>query len=110
MSRASITKRWLLNSVGVISVFFFVACVILTVFIRNYYYSSARQYMNARMNNLTGLIQGYYRDSSTGFSNEIRSMVTGFSDKSKLELMAVGNDGRISITSSGFIPDRKSVV
>lgn len=105
MSRASITKRWLLNSVGVISAVFFVACVILTIFIRNYYYSSARQYMNARMNNLTGLIQGYYRDSSTGFSNEIRSMVTGFSDKSKLELMAVGNDGKISITSSGFVPE-----
>lgn len=105
MSKVSITKRWLVNNLGVSAAVVFFVAVLLSVLIRGYYYGSAKQYVNAKMNTLISMLQGSYQDSPTGFAAEVKSMVEGFSDRNKAELMAIGSDGKIKLTSSGFVPE-----
>lgn len=100
----TITQRWLLNSLGVIFGILLLVVVGFSFAIRNYYYSSARQYVAAKMNTVSGLLQRYSQDSSTSFSREVQGLVENFSDRERMELMALDRRGQAAITSSGFIP------
>ncbi len=76
-----------------------------TLFVRTYYYSSARQYLTSRMNMVSSILQRSYNDPSASFSGELRSLVENWTEKDKMELMVVGNKGGVGLTSSGFIPE-----
>lgn len=105
--RKSITTHWLINSLGVIIMLLLVIEVLLIVSIRSYYYSSVRQYLNSKMNVLTGSITND-KDTAVNYNSEIRSLVAGYQDKDKIELMAITQSGEVDITSSGFKPTEKS--
>lgn len=104
MRRMTITRRWLVNNLGVISILLFALTVFGTVFVRSYYYSTARQYLTSRMNMISGILQRSYNDPSVSFSAEVRSVVENWSEKDKMELMVLGNGGTVGLTSSGFAP------
>lgn len=74
------------------------------LFVRGYYYSSARQYLTSRMNMVSSILQRSYNDPSTRFSSEVRSIAVNWSEKDKTEIMVVGNRENIAVTSSGFVP------
>jgi len=76
-----------------------------TLFVRSYYYSSARQYLTSRMNMVSNILQSAYNDPSSNFSAEVRSTVENWSEKDKMELMVVGGKGDVGLTSSGFVPE-----
>lgn len=105
--RKSITTHWLINSLGVIIALLLVIEVLLIVAIRSYYYSSVRQYLNSKMNVLTGSITND-KDTAVNYNSEIRSLVAGYQDKDKIELMAITQSGEVDITSSGFKPTERS--
>lgn len=103
MSRkVTITKRWLVNSLGVVILVLFLVVLAVSVFINTYYTSGARQYITNKMNTITGILQQYYTDSPVTFASEIHSMIENWSDRDKMELMAINSQGEIEITSSGF--------
>ncbi len=105
MGKKSITKRWLMNNLGIV---FLIMLVIETIFIyviHNYFYSSARQYLTSKLNSVTSVLSLYAEDTTVNFSSELCNMLENFSDKDKMELMAVDSKGRISHTSSGFTPE-----
>ena len=104
MSRLTITRRWLVNNLGVISAMLFAIVIGGILFVRSYYYSAARQYLTSRMNMVSSILQRSYNDPSTSFSAEIRSIAVNWSEKDKTEIMVVGNKEKIALTSSGFIP------
>lgn len=104
MSRFTITRRWLVNNLGVISAMLFAVVIGGILFVRSYYYSAARQYLTSRMNMVSSILQRSYNDPSTSFSSEIRSVAVNWSEKDKTEIMVVGNRENIALTSSGFIP------
>lgn len=104
MKIRSITARWIINNLGIIIIILVMVMLSASFFIKDYYYNSARQYINSRMNMVTGVLTRYSRDSGTNFSAEVRSTVENFNEKDKIELMAISNDGGIAITSSGFSP------
>ncbi len=104
MRKSNITKRWLVNNLGVISAMLFALVILGTVFVRNYYYSTARQYLTSRMNMVSSILQRSYNDPSTSFSRELRSIVENWSEKDKMELMVVSAKGAVGLTSSGFVP------
>ena len=56
------------------------------------------------MNMVTSLLNRYAADPSMNFSSELRSLVESFSEKDKMELMAINSNGKVLITSSGFSP------
>ncbi len=78
-----------------------------TLFVRTYYYSSARQYLTSRMNMVSSILQRSYNDPSSSFSAELRSIVENWSEKDKMELMIVSAKGNVGLTSSGFVPEEE---
>lgn len=76
-----------------------------TVFVRSYYYGTARQYLTSRINMISSILQRSYNDPAASFSAEVRSIVENWSEKDKMELMVVDSGGRIGLTSSGFVPE-----
>ncbi|MDE6708917.1 MAG: HAMP domain-containing histidine kinase, partial [Oscillospiraceae bacterium] len=105
MRRVTITRRWLVNNLGVISIMLFAVVISGTVFVRSYYYGTARQYLTSRINMISSILQRSYNDPAASFSAEVRSIVESWSEKDKMELMVVDSRGRIGLTSSGFVPE-----
>ncbi len=108
MAKRSITQRWLINSLGVILVILIAIELGFAFFIQNYYYSSAKQYVNSRMNIISSVLTKYSQDTNINFSAEVRNMVESFSEKERMELMAINSRGVVTITSSGFSPETAS--
>ncbi len=107
MAIKKITKRWLLNSFGVILVILIALEIAFAIGIRGYYYSGILQAVKSRASTSKSLLTSYAQDSSVNFSSQIRNMVSGFADKDKMELMAISHEGEVIITSSGFEPEGK---
>ena len=108
MVKKSITKRWLLNNLGVVLMILLVIEMTLIYTIQNYYYNSAKQYLVSKINSVKSILSLYAVDESVNFSSEIRNMLENFSEKDRMELMAINSKGRIVMTSSGFTPDSVS--
>lgn len=98
----SITKRWLLNSVGIVVLVLTIVVAFALIFSRSYYNTSARQYLESRMESITLTLSRY--TTASGYRSEVRSMIESFSDKDKYELMSISSSGDITLTSSGFQP------
>lgn len=105
MRKKSITKRWLVNNLGIILMIMLVIETIFIYVIQNSYYNSAKQYLVSRLNSVTGILSLYSEDNAVNFSSEMRNMLENFSEKDKMELMAIDSKGRVSNTSSGFTPN-----
>lgn len=104
MRKKSITRHWLINSMGVITIILLFIGVVLIFMIKNYYYSSAKQYVNSKMNVVIGAITKYSESSGVNYTSELRSIIENYEDKDKIELMAIDTAGSVAITSSGFSP------
>ena len=102
--RRSIVSNWQITSMGVITAVLIVIGILLTLLLRNYYYSSARQYLSSRMKTITGTLENSSGEN-INYSAQIRRLVQNYDDKDKIELMAISSDDFIDLTSSGFSPD-----
>ena len=103
--RKSITKRWIINNLGVIILALLVIQMAIIYAIQNYFYNSAKQYLVSKINAVTSVLSIHSHDSAANFSAEMRNMLETFNEKDKIELMAVNSKGRVVLTSSGFSPD-----
>ncbi len=110
MRRTTITQRWVVNSVGVIFVILLGIVISVSLFIKNYYYNSARQFMITRMNMISSALQTSYNETPAKFSADLRKMLEDWSEKEKMELMVINAKGEVAITSSGFIPEINTVL
>lgn len=106
--RNSITRFWLRNTLSIIAVVLLIIEFLLIAVVRDYYYSSVKQYVMSKMNVVTSQVTRSSGNTETNYNSEIRSLVENYSDKDKIELMAVKTDGTIDITSSGFSPDKEA--
>lgn len=104
MAKKSITKRWIVNNLGVIILALLVIEMAIIYAIQNYFYSSAKQYLVSKINAVTSVLSLHSQDSGTNFSSEMRNMLETFNEKDKIELMAINSNGRVALTSSGFSP------
>lgn len=94
MGKKSITKRWLLNNMGIILMIMMVLEMILIYVVQNYYYNSAKQYLTSKLNAVTSVLSLYADDGTVNFSSEVRNMVENFSEKDRMELMAINSKGK----------------
>ena len=101
MGKKSITKRWLLNNLGIVLMILLVIEMIFIYAIQNYYYNSAKQYLTSKINSVASILSLYAEDSSVNFSAEVRNMLENFSEKDKMELMAVNSKGKIVARKRG---------
>ncbi len=104
MAKRSITKRWLVNNLGVVLMILLIIEMVFIYVAQNYYYSSAKQYLVSKLDAVTDILTLYSDDPNVNFSSEVRNMLENFSEKDKMELMAIDSKGDIALTSSGFSP------
>ena len=108
MAKKSITKRWMVNNLGVVVLALLVIELVVIYAVQSYFYSSAKQYLVSKLNAVTSMLSIHSQDSSSSFSTEMRSLLETFNEKDKIELMAINSKGRVVLTSSGFSPDEDS--
>ena len=105
-NKVTITKRWLINNIGVMGIFLLMMLFAAAALINFYYSSTAGQYITSRMSTVSKLLQQYYNDNPNSFANEVKNIVQDWSDKNSSEIMTVNDEGIVTMTSSGFMPDR----
>lgn len=110
MAKKSITKRWIVNNLGVVVLALLVIVMAIVYAIQTYFYSSAKQYLVSKLNAVTSVLTIHSQDSSANFSAEMRNMLETFNEKDKIELMAINSKGRVVLTSSGFTPDENDLM
>ena len=104
MRRKSIANRWFFNSFGVVAILLVVLNVAFYFIIRGFYYSSVRQYNETEASIVAGVLERFYDDTSTDYTNEMRNAVEEFEKKNFAELMAINSQGKVFLSSSGFSP------
>ena len=104
MRRKSIANRWFFNSFGVVAILLVVLNIIAYFIIRNFYYSSAKQYIETEAIIVAGVLERFYDDTSTDYTNEMRTAIEEFEKKNYAELMAINAQGKVFLSSSGFSP------
>lgn len=97
-----ITKRWLINTFGVILLILFVLVVGFAIIIQHSYYSSISQVLNGRSSELVNIF-----NDTDDFIRTARVYVENFPDKELMEIMVINEDGQVVITSTGFAPDNQ---
>ena len=102
MAVRSITKRWLYNSMSMILVILIAIVVMASYSIKTYYYNGVRQSVESRATVMENMLNTYAQSGSADYDNQVRSLVEEFSDKDKMELMAIDQYGNVRLTSSGF--------
>lgn len=105
-----ITVRWLLNNFAVIVLIITLAVVAASVSVSNYHYNNARQILSSRADTVGSVITRYAQESvASDFASQVQRYVASFPQKNLMELMTIDADGRITLTSSGFEPEDKSL-
>lgn len=102
--KTTMIRRWMINNLGLIILLLMVIFLAVVYALQNYYYNSAEQYLRIRINSVSSVLTRYTQDDDVNFSSELRSTLENFSDKDKMELMAIDSKGRVVLTSSGFPP------
>lgn len=105
MKTKGITRRWLLNSLGIILLILVTLILTLSFVVQGYVYNGIQQAINGRSGELTNVFADYGRKSPKEFSTAARNYVENFPNKESMELMVFNSNGKIIITSIGFAPD-----
>ena len=97
-----ITKRWLINTFGVILIILFVLVVAFAIIIQHSYYSGISQILNGRSTELVNIF-----NDTDDFIRTARVYVENFPDKELMEIMVINEKGQAVITSTGFAADNQ---
>lgn len=105
--KESITKRWIINTLGVFLLIIIILVVALSFAIQSFFYSGIQQTIAGRSNELVNFLGfgNYLSSDSESFSQNARSYVESFPDKELMELLVINSEGEVTITSTGFFPD-----
>ncbi len=103
----SITKRWVLNILSVMVVIIVLVVLGLSYLIRTYYVSTVQQAISIRFEELNHVFADKNSDTTTEFLTTARDYIEDFPDKEQMEVQSVNSVGRVTATSTGFLPDEK---
>jgi len=99
-----ITRRWLLNTMGVIFVILAVIWVFFAFSIRSYFYNTLMQTLQNTAQNNSISFSTLLNPVTPDFYATAKRSVEGFVDKNRMELIILDRNGHVLITSSGFMP------
>ena len=110
MAVKKITSRWLLNNFAVIVLIILLAVTAAGFAIGSYYYDYVRQTLLTRGDIVVSTLTSYAQErAASEYSAQVQNYVASFSQRERMELMTIDREGKISLTSSGFEPDDKSL-
>ena len=105
MAVKKITRRWLLNSFGVIVVIILIIVVAVAFGIRHYYYTSVQNVLTSQADETNGYFTQLAQDSALDYRTQVQNYVTWFPLNNQMEMMVLSDEGYVLHTSSGFTPD-----
>lgn len=105
MAVKKITKRWIFNSLGVIFVILIALELVISFYIKDYYYGSVERVVDSQAETISGLLSKYHSEESGDYEDFFRGIVTSFEKRDIMELMAIDENGKVILTSSGFLPE-----
>lgn len=105
-----ITRRWILNSLGVILLVLSTLIICMSLVVQGYVYNGIQQTINGRSGELTNVFADYGKKTAVEFSTAARSYVENSPSKEMMEMMVLSSAGRILVTSTGFPPDQSQVM
>jgi signal transduction histidine kinase len=98
----SITHRWITGNLGIIIIILLFIEVGFAFGVRIFFYNTARQILVSQANTVNALLGKYAEDPSLDYRREVRNLIENFEARSRMELMAVDENGHVLATSSGF--------
>lgn len=109
MAVRKITKRWLRNNFGLIVVIMIVMVAVVSIAMHSFYYSSAYQYVQARAESVSSKLENTANNAGLDFKAELRALIEDFQYKDRMELMVLDQNGKVVLTSSGFLPQEEEM-
>ncbi len=105
--KASITRRWMFNSVGIIMLLLLVFGFAFLLSVRSYYYKSVEYSISSRIDSIESLFRqiSTVDPSALNLNRLARELVESFEDKEKLELQVLNSSGAVTVSSTGFASD-----
>lgn len=97
-----ITRRWCLNSLGLILAILVILECVFAFIVHGVFYSGVQQAILGRANSLLNVFPGYIEEHSERFEEKTRAYVEDFPDKNLMELVAFDSKGGVIVTSAGF--------
>lgn len=94
-------RRWLLNTVGVVSALGLVCVLVITAVFSAYYYSSMESDMRYRARTTTEFFADYFNQSYNEYYQSCITYAQTFDDKNDIELQFINAQGRIVTSSHG---------
>ena len=97
-----ITRRWLINIIGVIAVIFLAAFITATIGIKDYYYNTAENIVNSGASE--SAVKYFKNNIDSGYSLEASAAdyVDSYPYKNRTTLWIIDSDGNVILSSSGF--------
>ena len=99
-----ITKRWLLRSFAIIVVTLVSIEALVIALTSNSYYNSAKQTVLTRASVLKNTLDSYSTNANIDFAEQTRLLIENFSERDKMELLAIDRNEKPTMSSSGFQP------
>ena len=97
-----ITKRWVLNTLGVISALLLLVSIIASIAIHFYYYEYVEITLNSRADDSVSNFFSLYGNTDEQFESRAREFIEGFKAKDIMEVWVIDKQGNVIISSSGF--------
>lgn len=94
-------RRWLINTVGVVSALGLLCVLIITTVFANSYYSTMESDLRYRAKNSTDFFGDYLNQSYNQFYQSCISYARSFEEKNNIELQFINAQGRIVASSYG---------
>ncbi len=111
MARRGITRRWILNGLGIVVGLLVVFEVAFAVIIRSYYYQRVETSLYTRARSLSDRLNAELEQGTFDFESSAWEEVENFQDKEreKMELQFLDAAGNVLVSSTGFrpLPDEK---
>lgn len=97
-----ITKRWLINTFGVVLAIIILLVVCLSVTVHSLCYSTVENTLTGRSQELNTVFPNYTAASTTDFIDAASTYASGFGYKDEMEIQVINASGRVVQTSTGF--------
>lgn len=97
-----ITKRWILNTLGVISALLLFVSIIASAAIHFYYYEYVKITLHSRADDSVSAFFSLYNNTDEQFESRAHDFVETFKAKDIMEAWVINRQGDVIISSNGF--------
>ena len=112
MFTKGISRRWFLNTIGIVFVILVIFITSLSLMVQTSVYNGIELAITGRVDELLNWLSassgGYMTSEFTAITRDY--IENYFQDKDKMEIMALSRTGQILITSTGFEPDQQQAM